>query len=98
MPILKNAVKKMRQDAKTTLVNQSERTRLKTTLAATRKSATASKISEAFSLLDRASKKGLIHPNKAARQKSQLSKLIIKEVTASTKVRPKTKRVVKKTS
>lgn len=88
----------MRQDAKTTLVNQSERTRLKTTLAATRKSATASKISEAFSLLDRASKKGLIHPNKAARQKSQLSKLIIKEVTASTKVRPKTKRVVKKTS
>lgn len=87
----------MRQDQKTTLINQAERTRLKTTLAQARKNSTANKISEAFSLLDRASKKGLIHPNKAARQKSQLSKLEIKATVAiKEKAKPKIKKVTKK--
>lgn len=75
MPILKNAIKKMRQDAKKTSVNLANKTRLKTTIAKARKSTTSTNLSAAFSLLDRASKKGLIHKNKASRAKARLAKL-----------------------
>lgn len=88
MPILKNAIKKMRQDAKKTKVNLANKTRLKTTIAKAKKTASVENLSAAFSLLDRASKRGLIHKNKAARAKGRLAKFLktnLKEAVVSTK-------------
>lgn len=84
MPIIKNAIKKMRQDQMRTLRNQGVKSNLKTVLQKA-KTASPEDISKAFSALDRAAKKNLIHPNKAARQKSRLAKLVklaVKETPA----------------
>lgn len=75
MPIIKSAIKKMRQDAARRQLNQARISELRTVV----KKATTSKkfadISAAYSALDRAVKKNLIHRNFAARHKAQLGKL-----------------------
>lgn len=98
MPILKNAIKKMRQDVKKTMANTAQETNLRTSLAKARKSGTVTDFQKAASALDRAAKKNVIHPNKAARQKSRLAKLLkelkpeIKPVAVSRKPKPKLKK------
>ena len=53
------------------------KTRIKTAVAALTKPETdAAPVTVAFSSIDRAAKKGAIHPNKAARLKSRLQKRV----------------------
>ena len=73
MPVIKSAIKKLRKDRKREKVNDAQRAALESAIRKARKS--PSKINAAFSAIDRAVKKNIIHKNKAARIKSSLSKL-----------------------
>ena len=75
MPILKSAIKKLKQDKKRTKVNKVYRDKLRLTVKAARKEKTAKSITAAYSALDKAAKKKVIHKNKAARLKSRLMRL-----------------------
>ena len=97
MPILKNALKKMHQDSKKTAANQAIKTNLKTVLAKAKKSGASTDLQSAFSALDKAAKKNLIHKNKASRQKARLAKLVKAEVKEIAKTAAK-KKVTKKAS
>ena len=94
MPLIKSAIKKMRSDVTRTSRNSAATSQLKTVLKNARSSKKYEAISEAYSALDRAVKKNLIHRNFAARQKAQLSKLA-KPVKLETPVKT-SKKVVKK--
>lgn len=74
MPIIKSAIKKVRKDKIRTARNKKREMTLKSLVKKTRISKTAKNLQAAFSALDKAAKVHLIHPNKAARLKSRLSK------------------------
>jgi small subunit ribosomal protein S20 len=74
MPILKNAKKAMRTTARNAASNKPIRSRVKTTVDAVKDKPTASTLSQAFSAIDRAVKKHILHRKTAARMKSRLSK------------------------
>ncbi|MDG5815423.1 30S ribosomal protein S20 [Chitinispirillales bacterium ANBcel5] len=76
----KSVEKRDRTSKKANLVNRSNRSRIKTatrsvTEAKDKETATDA-LKEAVSVLDKSAKIGLIHPNKAANQKSRLSKIV----------------------
>jgi small subunit ribosomal protein S20 len=72
MPVLKSAIKKLRQDRKRRVLNLNLKETVKAALKLAKKSKTPEAIKKAQSLLDRAAKKHLFHKNKAARLKSNL--------------------------
>lgn len=74
MPVIKQAIKKVRQDKRKTAINLAVRGKYKKAVLAFRKNPTATLLSAAFKALDRAAKTNVIHHNKAARLKSRLSK------------------------
>ena len=75
MPNIASAKKNMRKSRAATVRNRAQRSALRTALKkATSPGATTESKAAAAQLLDRAARKGLIHPNKAARHKSQMSK------------------------
>lgn len=76
MPILKNAQKALRVSKRKTVVNQVAKSKMKTVLDAFKKSPNSEELSKVFSAVDRSVKKNLLHKNKAARVKSQLTKLV----------------------
>ncbi|MBI4099563.1 30S ribosomal protein S20 [Candidatus Microgenomates bacterium] len=76
MPILKSAIKKLRQSTKKRERNLAAKSALKNLLDAFKKKPTPGVFSKLTSALDRAAKKNLIHRNKAARLKSRLSRLL----------------------
>jgi small subunit ribosomal protein S20 len=76
MPLIHRAIKKLRHDRKRSAVNAKTRAILRTTVKAMRKSPSKKAIALAYKTLDKAAKTHIIHPNKAARLKSRLSKLI----------------------
>jgi small subunit ribosomal protein S20 len=76
MPILKNAKKALRSSQRKTVINNKVRSKLKTMVDGFKKSPTVATLSLAFSAIDKAKKRNLIEPNKAARVKSQLTKLV----------------------
>ena len=80
MPRIKSAKKAMRQARRHTVVNRAQRSALRTALkrvrAAGTKQEAASAYAAAVRLLDRAARKGLIHKNNAARNKSRLAKFV----------------------
>ena len=76
MPILKNAKKALRSSKRKAVVNSRTRSKMRTAVAAVEASANKETVSEAFSRIDRAVKKNLIHKNKAARLKSQVARMI----------------------
>jgi len=93
MPVTKTAKRALRGSKNKTEINKLLVKRLEIAIRVARKSKKSENISLASSLADRAAKKGVIHKNKAARIKSQLSKL------APSKVAPKAvKSASKKTS
>lgn len=100
MPVIKSAIKKLRHDKKREKENQVFLSLMEKTLRIAKKSQGKKEISSAFSLLDKAVKKHLVHKNKAARLKSALVK--VKSETAPTttpKAKPaKSKKAVKKTA
>lgn len=76
MPLLKNAKKALRQSQARAEVNQKVKSRVKNALDKAKAARSAEAVSVAFSALDRAKKHNLLHANKIARLKSQLSRLI----------------------
>ncbi len=76
MPILKNAKKALRASERKRIVNRDVKSKLKTALDKVNKEKQATVLPAAFSAIDKAVKKNLIHKNKAARLKAQVSKLV----------------------
>lgn len=77
MPNVKSAEKRMRTNAIRAERNRMFRSRMRTALkkvrGATDADTAGAAFKEAASLLDRAARKRIIHPNRAARAKSRLS-------------------------
>jgi small subunit ribosomal protein S20 len=105
MPVTRSAKKKARQAIVRTERNKGMRTKLKTYL---KKIMVLSKsnvedakklLPEAYSVIDTACKKNLIHKNNAARKKSLLARTVARGVTLPAKVKkeaaPKAAKVVK---
>lgn len=77
MPLIKSAIKKLRQDRVRESRNDEFRKKLRDTLRQTKKSTAGIKVlQEAYSVVDKAAKMNLMHANKAARLKSQIAKSI----------------------
>lgn len=74
MPLIKSAIKKLRKDRVRTARNKKRELILKTLIKKARVQKTAKSLQDVFSALDKAAKVHLIHPNKASRLKSRLSK------------------------
>ena len=84
MPVTKTAKRALRGSRAKEIVNKLTISNLEAAIRQARKAKSSEKVIKAISLADRAAKRKVIHKNKAARIKSQLSKLI------ATKVAPKT--------
>lgn len=76
MPIIKSAIKKVRKDKLRTARNKKRELNFKSLVKKMRTSKSSKDLQAVFSALDKAAKVKLIHPNKSARLKSRLSKLI----------------------
>ncbi|HEX6063348.1 MAG TPA: 30S ribosomal protein S20 [Longimicrobiales bacterium] len=78
----RSAEKRMRQDRKRNAQNRAQRSRLKTAIkkvsAQTEPQQAETELKETAAMLDRMASRRLIHPNKAARKKSQLAKAVKK--------------------
>lgn len=75
MPRIASAKKNMRKTRAATARNRSQRAALRTALKTAKAAESAAPDrAKAVQLLDRAARKGLIHKNAAARQKSKLAK------------------------
>jgi small subunit ribosomal protein S20 len=72
----------MRQDRKRNVHNRTQRSKLRTAIkrvsAETDPQKAETEMKEAAAMLDRLATRRLIHPNKAARKKSQLAKAVKK--------------------
>jgi small subunit ribosomal protein S20 len=78
VPNIASAKKNMRKSRAATARNRAQRSALRTALKkAKAPTATAGERTQAISLLDRAARKNLVHPNMAARQKSKLSRVAV---------------------
>ena len=77
MPNIASAKKNMRKSRAATVRNRAQRSALRTALKkAKAPTATAEERMQAVSLLDRAARKGLVHKNMAARQKSKMTRAV----------------------
>ena len=76
----KSAIKRIRSSAHRKNDNRAQESALKTVIKKVRQEKDKTKaeivLKEAVSLLDRLAQKRVIHPNKAANQKSKLTKLV----------------------
>lgn len=90
MPLIKSAIKKVRKDKVRTARNKKRELALKQALKNARKTGSKKDLQLAFSALDKAAKVHLIHPNKASRLKSRLSKLTSKP-SSSEGTKPKSR-------
>lgn len=76
MPITKSALKKVRSDRRRTSANDKMRLLFKRAVKQVKTKPSAKLLQSAYSAVDRAAKKRLIHRNKAARLKSALARLV----------------------
>ena len=75
MPNIASAKKNMRKSRAAQARNRAQRSALRTALKKAKvEGASADERTKAVSMLDRSARKGLIHKNAAARQKSKLAK------------------------
>lgn len=74
MPIIKSAIKKLRQAEKKAAQNRERKTSFKKILDTFKKSPTEKHLSAVFSSLDKLAKTKVIHRNKASRLKSRMAK------------------------
>lgn len=88
MPVIKSAIKKWRKDKKRTELNNQFRTKLKFAVRAAKKSHAPEVLQDAFSVLDKAAKRHLIHANKAARIKAVLSRSAMPTLQSTTDTKP----------
>ena len=100
MPVIKSAIKKLRKDRKRTIENDAFRNNLEKVVRAAKKTRSKRDVSLAFSVIDKAVKKHIIHANKGKRMKSSLSKSSASKVAtkkpSKAAVKPKTKTAIKK--
>jgi small subunit ribosomal protein S20 len=95
MPLIKSAKKKARQAIKREERNKGIRTKVKTfikkvlVLSKTNKEEAIKLLPEAYSVLDTAAKKHIIHFNNAANKKSLLARNVSKPVVAEAKTKTK---------
>lgn len=76
MPVTKTAKRALRGSNRKNEINKIIFSRLEKAIRTAKKTKTKKSVEEAVSLTDKATKKRTIHKNKAARIKSQLSKLL----------------------
>jgi len=79
MPVTKTAKRALRSSARKDLVNRKVLTSIDLALRSFKKSPTEKSASAAFSKLDKAAKKKVIHKNKASRLKSRVRKALVKK-------------------
>lgn len=89
MPVTTTAKRALRGSKNKESINKIILGKLEVAVRVARKSKTAEKVTKAVSLADKAAKKKVIHKNKAARIKSQLSKLLTKTVKTKAKTSKK---------
>ena len=95
MPISQSSKKSLRKSIKNRKSNVTLKNKLKTVLKAFLAKPNEEALQKAHSMLDKAKKRGLIHENKVARVKSQLSKKVGGEAVIKAKV---VKKATKKTA
>ena len=82
MPKLKSSKKRLRTNLKARLKNKAIRSRMRTAIKSVReaedKEAAAGALQTAVSLIDKTAQKKVIHPNMAARYKSNLTRMVQK--------------------
>lgn len=76
MPVTVTAKRALRSSKRKQVVNKTLMTKLEIAMRKAKKNPTKALISEIESLADRATKKRIIHANKAARIKSRYTKLL----------------------
>jgi small subunit ribosomal protein S20 len=76
MPITKSAIKKLRSDKKKAVFNRATKTKAKTAIDNFKSLLSLESLSQAFSAVDKAAKKGVIKKGKADRIKARLSKKV----------------------
>ena len=101
MPIIKSAKKRVRTAEKAAIRNSKTKRTMRTALKAFHKAVmggakSADEQASAQSNIDKAAKKGLIHKNKAARQKAQLAKAAKAAGSAAPAKKPDAKKSVAK--
>jgi small subunit ribosomal protein S20 len=89
MPVTTTAKRALRGSKNKELVNKLIVKKLEVAIRVAKKAKNNENVLKATSLTDRAAKKGIIHKNKAARIKSQLSKLLVKTVKTTSKTSKK---------
>ncbi len=89
MPVIKSAKKKLRKDKKLTVRNKVVKNLFKKTIKETEKNPTQESVRKAVKIIDKTAKKNIIHPNKASRLKSRLTKLLVKGVKSADKITKK---------
>ena len=93
MPVTKQAIKKVRQDARKAVFNLQRKNAYKKAVKDFLKHPTEAGLKSVFSAVDRAAKTNVIHKNKASRIKSRLSKKLkpgTKTVSKTSKKKSKT--------
>lgn len=95
MPILKSAIKKLRRDKKKEKENNSFMLVTEKAVKNAKKVKSEKAVSGAFSLVDKAVKKHLIHKNKANRIKSSISKTLPQKQKISKKAKSSPKKPTK---
>lgn len=99
MPVTTSAKQALRKDRKRNLNNNKVRLKLREGLKEFRKTPSKEQLGRVYSLIDTAAKKNLINHNKAARLKSQMSRLVGGDSsTTAPSVKPSTSTKPKKTS
>ena len=82
MPNIKAAVKWVRQSEKRTQRNLDAKTRLKTLFKKAKAANDPAVRSSVEGQFDKAARKGIIHPNKAASKKARLARSVAKQTAA----------------
>ncbi len=76
MPVIENAKRALRGSERKRQMNDLTRTKFEVAVRVAKKEKSKKTVSAAFSQVDKAAKKNVIHKNRAARIKSRLAKLI----------------------
>lgn len=76
MPVLKSSKKALRVAKRRRVENELLRKKIRTALKSLRTNSNAKTLQQAFSAIDKGARKNIFHKNRAARLKSQASKLV----------------------
>ncbi|HOB22465.1 MAG TPA: 30S ribosomal protein S20 [Bacillota bacterium] len=76
MPNIKSAKKRVQITAKKTALNKAYKTRFRTLIRKIEEEPSEENLARAMSAIDKASKKGILHKNNAARKKARLARLL----------------------